>query len=408
MKIFAPIQEAVKPIQEAVKQQKPLPREALETLDSVINSYDRLATDAPKRDPGDDLIIDRLRDRRKNDAAGIWWSDIAIAEQCAADLLPKEQLPARLASWRRRLQEVAGRDRYATYLATATTPTETDEGKLRADLDECMRAVYYFYSSYGIAALSRNKVTESLFRTASIIIAAELFILWLFYVAPAAAVPQQTFDFIEWVVATSIAGTLGSVVSVQRRLQDPSTSSVDPLYRYITTTADWFGTAVVSPISGAIFGLLMYALLASKLLAGTLIHFNAPPDNATAQQIASTFLTPKTQVDGAILLVLGFISGFAEQLIPDALTRIASRALGGGEADTTTAAPLTAPSQQVTPTNGVTTAQTVSPNGKAAAGTSTNSKPTVLNGTPALTPEAAARGQDPTLASEASVNAEGS
>ncbi len=400
MKVLAPLQEAVK--------QKKLPREALQRFDSILDEYDRAAEDAPKRDPGDDLVMGELRKRRTQDEDSICWSDIALAEQCAADMLPKEQIRARLDGWRRRLQEVAGRDRYASYLNTATGPTETDENKLRADLNECMRAVYYFYSSYGIAALSRNKVTESLFRAALLVIAAELFILWLLYVAPNNLISPGAFDLVEWVVATSIAGVLGSVVSVQRRLQDPSTASVDPLYRYITTTADWFGTAVVSPISGAIFGALMYALLASKLFAGSLINFNVPPSNATPQQIATTFLTPKMQTDGAVLLVLGFISGFAEQLIPDALTRIASRALGGSEAATTTSAPLTPPASQTsTPTNGAAKTQAVATNGKAQTGAGTNSNAKVLAGTPALTPEAAARGQDPTLASEAAVSGEG-
>jgi hypothetical protein len=112
-------------------------------------------------------------------------------------------------------------------------------------------------------------------------------------------------------------------VSVQRRLQDPAVE-VDPFYRFIQTDADWFGTAVISPLFGAIFGLLVYGLLVSGLLSTSIVKFQ---DASTSNPLAVAL--PASIAGYVAIVILGFISGFAEQLIPDALTRIAARALAG-------------------------------------------------------------------------------
>ncbi len=110
------------------------------------------------------------------------------------------------------------------------------------------------------------------------------------------------------------------------------------MYRYIQTTGDWFSTAFVSPVFAAIFGVVMYALLASQLFGYKLITIK--PD-----------WTPDGGVNEAVLIILGFVAGFAEQLIPDALTRIAARALGtvseGAPVPTVTTVQPAQPAQQV-------------------------------------------------------------
>jgi len=273
----------------------------------------------PSERPGTDDEIDILRARLAN-PSGIWWTDLVQAELCVIDVLDDASVRARIGGWRRRMQEVIGDGRYAQYIAGAPDPKTATIDSLRADLAECIRAVYYFYSSYGVAARSRSEVTKETFRVALLIIAAEavVAIVLALHASPWhwwASLDANIIIGLEFLIATSAAAVLGSAVSVQTRLQDPAVE-VDPFYRYVQTRNDSFSIAIVSPAFASVFGMLIYGLMASGLTGGNAFpHFNAlisshPPIG-----------------DVALLLIYGFIAGFAERLVPDALTRIATRTL---------------------------------------------------------------------------------
>lgn len=245
----------------------------------------------------------------------VWWTDLVQAEMCLLDATDDGSLVARLHGWRARMHDVVGDTRFAVYLTTAPA-YDAPPQQLRADLGECIRTVYYFYSAYGVSARSRSSVTVSAMRAAAVILAFEAVVAALMALVSTSVtrwqIPREILPALELMLATSAVAVLGSVVSVQRRVQDPTADS-DPFYRYIQTTADWVGIAIVPPVFGAIFGLVMYGLLGSGLLFGSLIKFtNGIPDGADKV---------------ALVLVLGFVAGFAEQLIPDALNRLAARAL---------------------------------------------------------------------------------
>jgi hypothetical protein len=291
------------------------PEEAIEQLESLLTSYRRLRKGQPL--PGCDEVVSALETKLKNRGGQqIWWTDVVQAEMCLLEATDDDDLVARLHGWRARLHDVIGDARFAVYLSNAPTLTGSpDPKKLRADLGECIRTVYYFYSAYGVSARSRNRATISAMRTAAVILALQ-FVAWLILLVLHTQEhwPSQfdTFRALELLLATSAAGVLGSVVSVQRRVQDPTADS-DPFYRYIQTNGDWVGIAIVSPVLGAIFGMVMYGLLAAKLILDTVVRFDHGYPNS-----------PQTV---ALVVILGFIAGFAEQLIPDALNRVAARAL---------------------------------------------------------------------------------
>jgi len=297
-----------------------LPQQALDELRSIIDGYHlmRPASDAASTS---DTEIAKLEAKLQTSPAELWWSDLAMAELCVAAILPADQIRATLPSWRRRLQDVVGSNRYAQYIASAVDISqEQDVEVLRADLMSCIRAVYYFYGSYGVAALSRTRAAARLVEAAVVILAIDTIAFVVAWLLPNIGGSLRTVASLA--IATSAAAVVGSVVSVQRRLQDP-TIEVDPFYRFIQTDADWFGIAVISPMFGAIFGLLVYGLLVSKLLSTSIVTFQDPSGDPLAIAL------PASVAGYAAVVILGFIAGFAEQLIPDALTRIATRALAG-------------------------------------------------------------------------------
>ncbi|GAC1303065.1 MAG: hypothetical protein NVSMB19_12840 [Vulcanimicrobiaceae bacterium] len=293
-----------------------LPAEANDELQRILETYERLKASAPGQHAGADREIDCIKGRLKAD--DVKWSDLGEAELCTIELVGDADVRARLASWRRRMHEIIGDARYASYIATAPDPNAatTSSPMLRADLAECISTVNYFYGAYGVAASSRALVTMSLLWWA----AAVLCVLG----ALALLIPQAPrFHIVlpgtalEYLLATSAAAVVGSVVSVQRRLQNPKVD-VDPFYRYIQTNADQLGIAVVSVLFGAILGFAIYALLVSGLIEGPAFPKFDPNTGI-----------PSGPKQIALLIVYGFLAGFAEQLVPDALTRIAARTLGG-------------------------------------------------------------------------------
>jgi hypothetical protein len=313
-----------------------LPQQALDELQSIIDGY-HLMRSAADAGSNSDAEIAKLENKLQTSPAQLWWSDLAMAELCVAAILPADQIRATLPSWRRRLQDVVGSNRYSQYVASAVDISqEQDVEVLRADLMSCIRAVYYFYGSYGVAALSRTRAAERLVEAAIIILAIQAIACVVAWLVPNLGNSLRIVATLA--IATSAAAVIGSVVSVQRRLQDP-TIEVDPFYRFIQTDADWFGIAVISPMFGAIFGLLVYGLLVSKLLSTSVVTFHDPSSDPLAIAL------PASAAGYAAIVILGFISGFAEQLIPDALTRIATRALAGvsGNDSTTVQSPAASP-----------------------------------------------------------------
>jgi len=312
-----------------------LPEEACYQLRSLIETYDRLIAEGAAQ-PGSDAEIARLRDRLENSPADLWWSDLVQVELILIEMLPPETIAARLRSWRRRFREVAGEGRYALYLASApvTDAAGVSAEVLRADLMECVRGVYYFYSVYGLAARSRSEVTKQTVSVAFVILLIEgVAAIILAAARPAfwpASFPWWPASFhapktvVIYLFLASACAVLGSVVSVQRRLQDPAVD-VDPTYRYVQMKADRLSVAFVSPFFGAIFGLVAYALLLSGLVSGG--------------AIIPTFsgAVPNAAKDIALTLLYAFLAGFSEQFVPDALNRIAAKALPFGAASSAAA-----------------------------------------------------------------------
>jgi hypothetical protein len=296
-----------------------LPEEARRDLEAKIAIYERLKAESAAPHPGADKEVDQIR-AKLDRPESLWWTDLLQVELCLIEVLGDEDIKERVLRTRQRMREVIGETRFAAYMATAPDAATSTPQALQADLSGCIRAIYYFYATYGLSARSRSWVTTVLLRAALLVITIELIVAAII-AAPIALWPWTVVgpnvkSALEWLIATSIAAVCGGVVSVQRRVEDPSVD-VDPFYRFITTRADWVGTAVVSTLFSAMFGPVVFGLFASSLIQGL----------AFPNFQKGTFI-PETPKDMAELLIFGFIAGFAEQFVPDALTRIARRALG--------------------------------------------------------------------------------
>jgi hypothetical protein len=161
---------------------------------------------------------------------------------------------------------------------------------------------------------------------------------------------------------------MGAFVSMQHRLQTISNHG-DPIYNLSLLTYGSF-SIFLSPITGAIFAIILYFFFAGGLLKGAIFPVmnldkphaalqntmtvrpspvvvadngdgndsGKPADidesNSTVTAVEpfvmglSNFLQetgPQKGTDFALLIIWGFISGFAERLVPDTLMRLVNQ-----------------------------------------------------------------------------------
>jgi hypothetical protein len=125
------------------------------------------------------------------------------------------------------------------------------------------------------------------------------------------------------------AGAVGGIMSTQQRLQASNLGTGSIKSSEITN----YGLSLlVSPITGAIFALVLYLLMVGGAIEGIIFpHFHGGP-----QKVATTFwefskgqaILPDSSNDFALLLVWSFVAGFAERFVPDTIDRLVSRSKG--------------------------------------------------------------------------------
>ncbi len=194
-----------------------LPEGEVEELRRLVETYWRLRSAVKDTHVGADEQVKLLQRR----LGTVKWTDLGEAELCTIELLDDATVRAHLASRRRRMHEVIGDTRNASYLVSSADANAetTSSPMLRADLAECISTVNYFYGAYGVAASSRPQVTVALMRYAVWILGA-LAVAGIGLTYSGRLHLTLPVAALEYMLLTSAAAVLGSTISVQRRLQD--------------------------------------------------------------------------------------------------------------------------------------------------------------------------------------------
>lgn len=159
-----------------------------------------------------------------------------------------------------------------------------------------------------------------------------LFNIGLFTVAAVAML------FVGTAVQVFCAGVLGGVLSAQQRLissEIPEERWIRGFHSLLPRVTVW-----VSPVFGGVGALVLFAFLQSGL-AQKIFTFDIFPEFAPASVDAHPLVSflnavPKDAANAALLVLLSFISGFSERLIPDLLDRLSGRLVNTEKAKTQT------------------------------------------------------------------------
>lgn len=317
----------------------------------------------------DKKVIVDLREKRAQGT--LTWDDIYLCQLMLLKHLDFETLKSKILSLRIRYQCLVGATDYQSYVATRAVDLSVQNGPetiqlLTADykylLDE-------FFLGYAYISAREELRTKLLMYGAALT-------LFFFLIAGSVATLAFTTGNRRLVLASSIvsttlvvifAGATGAFMSMQQRLQSVNNQG-DPIYNLSLLTHGWF-SIFLSPLSGAIFAVVLYLFFAGGLLTGAIFPkidtLDAPTNDivvtveespdTTAGESAGAQETPSTETgersssvavrqndivgltdffpqtgpgtgkDFALLLIWSFVAGFAERLVPDTVVRLVNQ-----------------------------------------------------------------------------------
>jgi len=285
-------------------------------------------------DGEDKKRLDEIQNKRETES--LTWNDIYAYELTLLKYQDFETLKSKVWSLRDRYRHIVGQSEYDQYLASKAvnlTPMNGDikENELRMDYTYLLREFCLLYSFMGAREELRDQLLKkvTLFTLGFFTFALLIVLITPFYNGKIAGrLGWYSLNLnagIATIFVVIFAGITGAFVSMQQRIQS-APSKGDPLYNLSVLTHGWF-SILLSPLSGAIFALILYMLFVSGLLGGNLFPTLQTPSADFKDPNISlfNFLSPSGPRDGVAwgkLLIWSFIAGFAERFVPDKLNKL--------------------------------------------------------------------------------------
>ncbi len=308
---------------------RPFPKYAKDYFNQLREQY-LLLLEAPCSSPRTiPRSTQRLLEKADTKPDDLSWGDVFALETAYLYAVPAERLPDELLLARDRYRDIVGTDAYATYAKTVppgTSAVQRTPDELRSELMAIAERIRYTYTFEPPKEFARNRLSM---RAGWYTLAAALVGLAVYVWAHS----QQST--VATIVVVLFVGQMGGFLSVQQRLQ--SAGGDDPLFKELQLTNGWFSVAIIAPISGSVFAIVLYFLFVGGLMSGGLFpHFGpstVPAPTATTSPIDVTqFLehaNPTALQDWGKLLAWAFVAGFAERFVPDTLSRMTGQASRG-------------------------------------------------------------------------------
>ncbi|KQW87020.1 hypothetical protein ASC94_26685 [Massilia sp. Root418] len=269
------------------------------------------------------------RIRYKLSIQEVWQVDLALVQ-----MLPGLALRAKAASVYAAYRKLAGEtggsapEAAAVPAAVSAAGPALAEDCLRAEVTDLMRGKFWHQLNAmllerGFRALKRVLLD---YATRGLVLSAAL-------AALLQLLPGRLGDALTVGMLCLYFGVLGAVISVARRTRnfnDIATSDSDPVIRLMRIENGKTGIHL-SVITGGVFAVILYLGLVAGIPGDSLKTSLLPLFPHTANAIAAGDMVPLDAASLAKLLLLAFMAGFAEQLVPDVLDRFTALAQGTGK-----------------------------------------------------------------------------
>ena len=299
------------PAYQKLQRKQPLSEYGLSYFNQLLSEYRTLSM--KNADPEAKATADAILQKQS-----LTWGDIYAFEITVLKLHPIEHLRRRVWALREKYRVMFGEETYAIYLkSNPPDPSNSPEGELRADLAQLLNSFHWQYTIVMAGERMRGALSKWIVSLMGLLVAG----------CAIAAMIIVAFDFeitTPTILIVLFMGMLGGFVSTQLRLQN-SPSNGEPIENLAKLDHGWL-SVLISPISGAIFAVILYLLFIGGFLKGNLFpEITTPMDKFTGGLGFGVFANltgPGTGVEYAKLVVWSFIAGFAERFVPDALSRV--------------------------------------------------------------------------------------
>ncbi len=232
-------------------------------FDHLNAEYSQVITERTK--PQEREEIERLKERRANDALA--WNDIYRFEQILIRYLDLNDLKRKIHTLRAQYRNIAGPKDYDIYLASKPPDLEieTSEARLRQDGHFLLNEFFLRYSLMSAREHMRNNLLKIAALMAALTIIVGGVVAYLNFTATAGGTSGWGYG-VTTLAVVMFAGIVGALVSMQQRIQAVP-SEGDPIFLFSMLTHGRFGI-FLSPISGAIFSVVLYLMFTGGLLSG--------------------------------------------------------------------------------------------------------------------------------------------
>jgi hypothetical protein len=298
-----------------------------EHLSQLIAEYEVLA-DKTEDTAARDLcqaIADQFRTCNKSSwtltppgGQQLTWADVNKFELALQAYTGDNTLKTTILRLRQRYRDAVGKESYTAYMAShPPDPDKARPEEIRADADFILGDILRNLNFSGARERLRTQLSQVAF-------------FWMVAVVAGmvAAGREQSDPWLRMLSLSLLAGTIGGFISMQRRLQTSYVSGNPRVTLAQLTYGAW--SMYLAPISGAVFGGLLYMMFAGGILSGSVFPSlvmtpsGDPPTVIAAFAHRGHVALPAPFPDFAKLMVWCFIAGFAERFVPDTIDRLTS------------------------------------------------------------------------------------